>query len=77
VDLNHDDKLDIVATNQGADDVSVFINQGNGTFAAALDYPMSQYTLHVAAGDLDGDGAPDLVVAGATSVGLLFNRCLP
>jgi hypothetical protein len=43
--------------------VSVFLNAGNGTFAAPAQYPGRQPNA-VALGDLNGDGKPDLAVAG-------------
>jgi len=42
----------------------VLLNNGDGTFAAAVDYPTKQKPGSVAIGDLDGDGKPDLAVGG-------------
>jgi FG-GAP-like repeat/Regulator of chromosome condensation (RCC1) repeat len=80
-DLNGDGKLDLAVTNQGSfasatGSVSVLINQGNGTFAAAVDYPAGGISNSVAVADLNGDGKPDLVVAnyGDSTISLLFNQ---
>jgi hypothetical protein len=74
-DLNGDGLPDLaVATDNGT--VSVLLNTGGGTFAQRQDYPISIGTSvavsppMVAIGDLNGDGAPDLVVPnGAGEVG--------
>lgn len=65
-DLNGDGKLDLVAANQIASNVSVLHGRGNGTFQAPVVVYAStaEYALHwVAIGDLNGDGMPDLAVA--------------
>jgi hypothetical protein len=43
--------------------VSLFLNQGNGTFGPALQYPTGPGSNAIVAADLNGDGAPDLAVA--------------
>jgi len=53
---------------------------GGGTFAAQVSYATGrQQPVSVAAGDMDGDGKPDLVVANYTSglVSVLIARCVP
>ena len=45
--------------------VSVLLNNGDGTFAARVDYPTGTAPASVAAADLNGDGKPDLAVANA------------
>ena len=55
-------------TNSGStDSVSVFLNSGNGTFAAAQNYKVDIGTTGVAVGDFNGDGIPDLMVVSASS----------
>jgi hypothetical protein len=72
-DLNGDGHADLVTANTAADNVSVFLGNGNGTFSARADYPAgdSPRSIHVA--DLDNDGSPDLAVAnsGSGSVSVL------
>ena len=41
-DLNGDGKLDLVIANFDAGKISVLLGQGNGQFAAAVDYPVGK-----------------------------------
>jgi hypothetical protein len=68
-DLNHDGRPDIAVANtcgnnstckQGS--VSVLLNNGDGTFATQVQYPVAAFAGPIAVGDFNGDGSPDLVV---------------
>jgi len=54
----------------------VLLNNGNGTFAAKVDYPTGIQPGAVAAADLNGDGKPDLAVANIDdgTVSVLLNH---
>ena len=75
-DLNGDGKLDVVVANYGADTVSVLFGKGDGSFAAAVDYPVGVNPHGVAVGDFNGDGKPDVVVAdwGEATLSVLVNK---
>ena len=70
-DLNHDGHLDIVTADQISGDLSVLINRGDGTFASATQIPNIHAANDVVIDDLDGDGNPDLIVAGGGGVTVL------
>jgi len=62
-DLNGDGKNDLVTANADTNNSSVFINNGNGTFATKVDYDTGVDPYSVAIADLDGDGKNDLAVS--------------
>jgi hypothetical protein len=79
-DFNGDGKLDLVVANScksnievcpGAT-VGVLLGKGNGTFRNVVRYPAGNFAQAVAVGDFNGDGKPDLAVAG-----LYANKNLP
>ena len=60
-DLDGDLDADLAVANAGSDDLSVFLNDGSGTFAAGVTYGAGDLPRSVAVADLDGD--PDLDIA--------------
>jgi FG-GAP-like repeat len=74
-DLNGDGKPDLATANYVASTVSVFVNKGDGSFRARLDYRTEKSPRSVAIGDLNGDGKQDLAtVRFASTVSTLLNR---
>ncbi len=69
-DVNHDGKLDMVATcGKGgvfSDEVSVVLGNGDGTFLPQVAYPSGAQPESLAIADVDEDGHPDLVVGNAS-----------
>jgi hypothetical protein len=69
VDVNNDGWPDLVTANNSGKSLTVLTNDSNGGFALAstlsLGTPSSPHS--VAAGDLNGDGRPDLVCANSQS----------
>ena len=70
-DFNGDGKLDLAVANSydatGGNTVSVLLGNGNGTFAAKVDYATGHFPYSVTVGDFNGDGKMDLAVANRTS----------
>ncbi|CAF4487609.1 unnamed protein product, partial [Rotaria sp. Silwood2] len=71
---------DIIVASTGADEIRIFLNDGNGVFpvAASQIIPTAAGRLtpqSVAAGDVSGDGFPDVVVGytGSSNIGVLLN----
>ena len=62
-DLNGDGHDDLVTANSNGDDISVLINNGDGTYANDVKYNSNEFPLAIAIGDLDGDLDLDLAVA--------------
>jgi len=59
-DADRDGKLDIVATSYGS--IVVLLGNGDGTFTPYTSFPVTPTAEWLTAGDLSGDGAPDLVI---------------
>ena len=61
--------------------MSVFLNQGNGAFAAAVDFNAGEGPYGIVAADLNSDGRIDLAVPtpGPPTYGVtvLLNTCIP
>jgi hypothetical protein len=75
-DFDADGDLDIGAANGSNSSVSVFLNNGDATFADQVVYPVGEAPRSLIAGDLDADGVPDLAVLNTEdgAVSLLFGH---
>jgi hypothetical protein len=68
-DFDGDDVLDLAVTNQGSNNVSILLGDGDGTFTQATESPITvgDFPFSVAVGDFDGDDVLDLAVANVDS----------
>ncbi|MCX8157618.1 MAG: FG-GAP-like repeat-containing protein [Verrucomicrobiae bacterium] len=75
VDLNQDKTNDLAVGLRGGSDIRVFRGVPNG-YSLVGDFPCNSDPRALAAGDLNGDLAPDLVVANATpdTISVLINE---
>lgn len=77
IDVNGDNNPDIIVANQGANNVGVFFNTGNGTFVLSSTYStgISSRPACVSVADLNNDSTPDIAVVnyGTNNVGVLLN----
>src|SRR4029453_4057246 len=76
-DLNADGMADLVTPNLASSDISVLMGGSDGTFHSVQNLRLASFEdaadprpAGIAAGDLDGDGIPDLAV----STGLPLNQ---
>ncbi len=75
-DFNGDGKIDMVTADEDANNVSVLLGIGDGTFQTAVVYAAGTTPTSVAVADLNGDGTADLVVVdeGANEVSVLLGK---
>ena len=75
-DFNRDSLPDLALANAAANNVSVLLGIGDGTFQPALTVPAGLGSGSLAAADFNGDGRPDLAVAnsGAGNVSVLLGN---
>jgi hypothetical protein len=73
-DLDGDLDVDLAVANALSDDVSILLDEGDGTFAAQVAYVVSEGPAFVATGDLDSDGHLDLVLANRFDISILLGN---
>jgi hypothetical protein len=77
-DLNGDGKLDLVSSNSqrtsNTGGVSIYFQDpaNPGQFLSATNYATGNHPAGIAVGDLNGDGKPDIAIAGVNGVSILF-----
>lgn len=74
-DLNCDGSLDVILVNERMGRGTFLLNQGDGTFGTPQTITLPDQNISVAAADLNGDQAPDLVFAyvSTTIVSVVLN----
>ena len=75
-DFNGDGRPDIAVANNGSNNVSVLLQNSDGTFQPAVNYSVGNQPFSVQAGDINGDGQQDLVVvnSGDNALGVLLGN---
>jgi uncharacterized repeat protein (TIGR01451 family) len=61
-DFNGDGRPDIAVANRGSGNVSILLNNGDGTFAPAMNFDAGDSPSVIAVGDFNADGKLDLAV---------------
>ena len=78
VDVDGDNKPDIIVTNHGTNSVGVHLNTGNGSFFTPLIYSTGSVSLpwSIVAADVNDDNKPDIIVAnaGTDNIGVFLNN---
>lgn len=76
VDINGDGHLDLLAPNYNGNDLSVLLNNGDGTFATEVRYGLGTAPSALITHDLDGDGDVDVAVTNryGDDVSVLLNN---
>ena len=77
VDLDQDDDLDVVVSNDSPDKKLIYINDGQAVFRVAGTWGSPQWNTRNASvadlnGDMNRDGASDIVIGYATAPGSVF-----
>ena len=75
-DFNGDGAPDLATADYSAGKVSVLMNKGDGTLAAAVNYTVGASPVSLISADFNGDGKPDLAVVNQDSgtVSVLMNK---
>lgn len=67
-DINHDGKVDLVASNWSTTGIQILLGNGNGTFQSPVTVTLPSVTYGLVVGDFNGDGWADVAAIGKNSV---------
>ena len=75
-DFNNDGNPDFVVANEGSNNVSVLLGNGDGTFQAAKNYATGSTPQSIVVGDFNGDGKLDIAVtnSGSNTISVLLGN---
>lgn len=75
-DFNGDGRLDLAVANQGTDDISILLGNGDGTFHQEIIYAVGFEPYFIVAADFNADGWPDVATAnhGSNTVSVLLGN---
>ncbi len=74
-DINKDGWPDLAVTNKASNQVTILLNNGDGTFQIDVSYSVGDNPLYIACAYLNGDDYPDLISANSesNSISILIN----
>jgi len=72
-DLDGDGKLDLIGASGSTSQVQVLLGNGDGSFQSLIAFAINSNESLSQVSDVNGDGAPDVVLIGQNSIGLLVN----
>jgi hypothetical protein len=75
-DFNNDGKPDLAVVNDGSNNVSILLGNGDGTFQGAMNFPTEAGPSFVVAADFNGDGKSDLAIvySGSNNISVLLGN---
>jgi hypothetical protein len=62
IDIDNDNKVDLVSCNSGENKIALYKNLGGGAFASAVKFTCDSIPFSLAIGDINNDGKEDIVV---------------
>jgi hypothetical protein len=78
-DINRDTYPDLVSANYGSNNVSLLLNNGNGTFAVPVNFDVGNLAMALILGGFDNNGLQDIAVTNTqdNTVSILLAQCSP
>jgi hypothetical protein len=73
-DFNHDGKPDLAvsSTNDDSGALSILLGNGDGSFQAAINYPLGRAPGSIAIGDFNNDDNPDLAIVDTSALDVVY-----
>jgi hypothetical protein len=75
-DINGDGKIDLAIANYGANNITLRLGRGDGTFQNATNYAVGTNPYEIISGDFNNDGKKDIAVTnfGSGTISVLLNN---